>query len=97
MCESLETINTNINSTGILYTNMNWEPILSHLDHALTYVGVIWFILHVFQLLLFRFTQQNQIRVALANLRQNIHKNRIENQTSLDSFMVIRSSCLLMF
>ena len=58
---------------------------------AIRYVGVIWFLLRVLQLLPIRFTHQN----SFANLRRNICKNLTENQTSPALVMVIGSECLL--
>ena len=62
---------------------------------AISYVGVIWFLFHVHQLLPIRFTQQNETSVAFANLRRNICKKRIGNRTSHALVMVIGSACLL--
>jgi hypothetical protein len=57
------------------------------------YVGVIWFIFHVLQLLTTIFTQHNACFID--NLRWNIYKDLIENHTSLDLITVIGSACLL--
>ena len=64
----------------------------SHLMHVrgkystlleLRYVGVIWFLFHVLQLLMIKLLP-NETCVALANLQRSITKNLIEHWTSHD-------------
>ena len=59
----------------------------------LRYVGVIWSIFRVLQLLPLGFMQRDC--VALANLRRRFDKNETGNRTSLDLVMVIESACFL--
>ena len=43
----------------------------------------------------YRLDVHNKTRVAIANLRRKLCKNRIENHTSPSLVIVIRSACLL--
>ena len=84
---SLGTINININNISILYTNMNWEPILSHLDHAFMYAGVIWFVFMFSNL--YRLDLHNKNPCSISRSMMKRIKIWIGNQSSLDLVMVI--------
>ena len=58
----------------------------------LMFVGVIWFVFHVLQLIPIRFTKQNTCCIS----KRIIYKSRIENWTSLDLVMIIEITCLMM-
>ena len=60
-------------------------------DH-IRYVGVIWFIFHVLQLLPIRFAPKNLCCISKSTM--NICKNQIGNRNSRDLVMVIASACL---
>ena len=59
----------------------------------LRHVGVVWFVVHVLQLVLI--VENNTIVVALTNLGCNTNKTWIENQIFLGILMVIASACFL--
>ena len=62
------------------------------LHFALRYVGVIWFVFHVIQLLLIIFTQQNLLHMEI----YNEVSTKSDSKSDLHKLvMVILSACLL--
>ena len=53
---------------------------------SVRYMGVIWFVFHVLQLLPVRFTQMNVCRISKSTMKQL--QNRIENWTFPDLVVV---------
>ena len=51
-------------------------------------MGVIWFVFHVHQLILIRFTQQ-KLWCINGSTMKDLQKLNLQNQTSLDLVMVI--------